>query len=83
LRRQGVPVSTADIVHRLHEIAFQAPLAAELSLLPRGIRLVDIPADEALTRHPLTSKLNTDRPFLEALFAAGREAGAAAVARIG
>ncbi|WP_298215262.1 patatin-like phospholipase family protein [Acidocella sp.] len=83
LRRQGVPVSTADIIHRLHEIAFQAPLAAELSLLPRGIRLVDIPADEALTRHPLTSKLNTDRPFLEALFAAGREAGTAAEARIG
>lgn len=73
-QRSGVPSATADIVHRLHEIAFQAPLAAELSMLPRNVRLVDIPADEALSHHPLTSKLNTDRPFLEALFDAGRKA---------
>lgn len=78
-QRQGVPSSTADIVHRLHEIAFQAPLAAELSMLPRHVRLLDIPADEALARHPLNSKLNTDRPFLEALFAAGRKAAASAL----
>lgn len=78
-RRAGVPSSTADIVHRLHEIAFQAPLAAELAILPRQVRLVDIPADEALARHPLNSKLNTDRPFLEALFAAGRKAAANAM----
>ncbi len=78
-QRQGVPSSTADIVHRLHEIAFQAPLAAELAMLPRRVRLLDIPADEALGRHPLNSKLNTDRPFLEALFAAGRRAATSAL----
>ena len=77
--RHGVPSSTADIVHRLHEIAFQAPLAAELSMLPRQVKLLDISADEALSRHPLSSKLNTDRAFLEQLFTAGRKAAAAAL----
>ena len=78
-QRQGVPSSTADIVHRLHEIAFQAPLSAELSMLPRQVKLLDISADEALARHPLSSKLNTDRPFIEQLFAAGRKAAATAL----
>jgi NTE family protein len=72
--RRGVPSSTADIVHRLHEIAFQAPLDAELALLPKQIRLLDICADAALARHPLTSKMNTDKGFLDNLFTAGREA---------
>ncbi len=76
-QRQGVPSSTADIVHRLHEIAFQAPLSAELSMLPRQVKLLDIPADDALAQHPLNSKLNTDRSFLEQLFAAGRKAATA------
>lgn len=78
-RRQGVPSSTADIVHRLHEIAFQAPLEAELSLLPRHTKLLDICADAALARHPLTSKMNTEKGFLDDLFAAGREAADAAL----
>lgn len=73
-QRQGIPTATADIVHRLHEIAFQAPLAAELSMLPAKIELLDISADKALGHHPLNSKLNTDRPFLESLFKAGRQA---------
>ena len=72
--RKGVPNSTADIVHRLHEIAFQAPLDAELALLPKHVRLLDIGADTALARHPLTSKMNTERGFLETLYTAGREA---------
>ncbi len=78
-QRRGVPSSTADIVHRLHEIAFQAPLSAELSMLPRQVKLLDICADEALARHPLSSKLNTDRAFIEQLFAAGRKAAATAL----
>ncbi|MBU6450083.1 MAG: patatin-like phospholipase family protein [Rhodospirillales bacterium] len=78
-QRQGVPSSTADIVHRLHEIAFQAPLSAELSMLPRQVKLLDISADEALARHSLSSKLNTDRPFIEQLFAAGRKAATTAL----
>ncbi len=72
--RQGVPNSTADIVHRLHEIAFQAPLDAELALLPKQVALLDISADAALARHPLTSKMNTEKAFLDNLFSAGREA---------
>ena len=73
--RKGVPSSTADIVHRLHEIAFQAPLDAELSMLPESIRLHDISAD-ALSTHPLVSKMNTEREFLNKLFQAGRRAAA-------
>ena len=73
-RRPGVPDSTADIVHRLHEIAFQAPLEAELRALPTTVRLRDIAADGALAKHPLTSKMNTDWTFIETLFAAGRDA---------
>jgi NTE family protein len=72
--RKGVPNSTADIVHRLHEIAFQAPLDAELKSLPPGIILRDICADAALAAHPLISKMNTEREFLNGLFKAGREA---------
>lgn len=78
--RRGVPNSTADIVHRLHEIAFQAPLDAELALLPRQMALVDIGADVALSRHPLTSKMNTEKAFLDDLFMAGREAAGLALA---
>lgn len=77
--RKGVPNSTADIVHRLHEIAFQAPLDAELAALPGSIRLQDISADAALAAHPLTSKMNTDRDFLNKLFSAGRQAAGLAM----
>ncbi len=72
--RKGVPNTTADIVHRLHEIAFQAPLDAELLALPRSVRLQDISADTALAAHPLISKMNTEREFLITLFNAGRQA---------
>jgi NTE family protein len=78
--RRGVPNSTADIVHRLHEIAFQAPLDAELASLPKAVRLIDISADAALARHPLISKMNTERAFLDGLFTAGREAAGMAKA---
>jgi NTE family protein len=78
-QRKGVPSSTADIVHRLHEIAFQAPLDAELTLLPRHVKLLDICADAALGRHPLSSKTNTEKGFLDDLFIAGRAAAEAAL----
>lgn len=74
--RPGVPNSTADILHRLHEIAFQAPLDAELASLPAGLEFRDIAADEILGRQPLTSKMNTESGFLNMLFAAGRYAAA-------
>jgi NTE family protein len=72
--RKGLPNSTPDIVHRLHEIAFQAPLDAELKMLPSSVQFTDISADSALARHPLISKMNTDRGFLDTLFTAGRDA---------
>lgn len=72
--RKGVPNTTADIVHRLHEIAFQAPLDAELAILPKQVQLLEICADTALARHPLTSKMNTEKAFLDNLFAVGRKA---------
>jgi NTE family protein len=75
--RKGIPSSTADIVHRLHEIAFQAPLDAELSALPPSVKLIDISADLALASHPLISKMNTEREFLNTLFKSGRAAAAA------
>ncbi len=78
-QRKGVPSSTVDIVHRLHELAFQAPLEAELSLLPRHTRLTDISADEALAHRPLSSKTNTEKGFLDDLFLAGRTAAEAAL----
>jgi NTE family protein len=77
--RKGVPATTADIVHRLHEIAFQAPLDAELTTLPKTVRLQDICADAALAAHPLISKMNTEREFLNRLFKAGREAAAVSI----
>ncbi|HUW79338.1 MAG TPA: patatin-like phospholipase family protein [Acidocella sp.] len=78
--RKGVPNTTADIVHRLHEIAFQAPLDNELALLPKQVRLLDISADAALMPHPLTSKMNTEKSFLDILFTAGREAAGTVLA---
>ncbi len=78
--RKGVPNTTADIVHRLHEIAFQAPLDSELALLPKQVRLLDISADAALMPHPLTSKMNTEKSFLDILFTAGREAAGTVLA---
>jgi NTE family protein len=78
--RKGVPNSTADIVHRLHEIAFQAPLDAELKSLPASVVLRDVSADAALAAHPLISKMNTEREFLNGLFKAGREAAAISLA---
>jgi NTE family protein len=77
--RKGVPNSTADIVHRLHEIAFQAPLDAELAALPGKVQLHDISADAALAQHPLISKMNTEREFLNKLFTAGRLAAGMAM----
>jgi NTE family protein len=37
------------------------------------VKFLDISADTALARHPLTSKMNTEKNFLDNLFQAGRE----------
>jgi hypothetical protein len=48
-------------------------------MLPKSIRLQDISADAELSRHPLTSKMNTEREFLSKLFQAGRQAAGLAM----
>jgi NTE family protein len=71
-RRPGVPRTPAEIMNRLNEIACHTVLETELSALPPGIRLVSVEADPALADLPISSKFNTDWPFLMELFQAGR-----------
>jgi NTE family protein len=71
-RRRGVPRTPAEIMNRLNEIACHTVLETELSALPPGIRLVSVEADPALADLPISSKFNTDGPFLMELFQAGR-----------
>lgn len=70
-RRTGLPGTAADITNRIHELAFQGILEAELATLPPRIRLHSIGA-EWLARLPASSKVNTTPAFLDQLFQAGR-----------
>jgi NTE family protein len=79
-RRRGVPRTPPEIMNRLNEIACHTVLERELSALPPGIRLVSVDADPALADLPISSKFNTDAPFLKELFQAGRAAAARALA---
>ena len=79
-RRRGVPRTPAEIMNRLNEIACHTVLETELSALPGGIRLVAVDADPALADLPISSKFNTDQPFLLELFRAGRLAAGRALA---
>ena len=79
-RRPGVPRTPAEIMNRLNEIACHTVLETELSALPPGIRLVSVDADPALADLPISSKFNTDAPFLTELFQAGRLAAERALA---
>jgi NTE family protein len=79
-RRRGVPRTPAEIMNRLNEIACHTVLETELSALPPGIRLVSVDADPALADLPISSKFNTDAPFLMELFEAGRLAASRALA---
>jgi NTE family protein len=71
-RRRGVPRTPAEIMNRLNEIACHTVLETELSALPPGLRLLTVDADPALADLPISSKFNTDGPFLKELFQAGR-----------
>jgi NTE family protein len=79
-RRRGVPRTPAEIMNRLNEIACHTVLETELSALPPGLRLLAVDADPALADLPISSKFNTDGPFLMELFEAGRSAAGRAVA---
>jgi NTE family protein len=84
-RRRGVPRTPAEIMNRLNEIACHTVLETELSALAPDIRLVAVDADPTLAELPISSKFNTDAPFLTELFEAGRVAAgrALAAARMG
>ena len=79
-RRRGVPRTPAEIMNRLNEIACHTVLETELSALPPGLRLIAVDADPALADLPISSKFNTDGPFLMQLFQAGRVAADRALA---
>jgi len=83
LRREGVPTSSRDIMSRTGEIAFNAPLFAEL----RGLAAVDQAADRdarKLRLHRIAfagmpgadaaSRLNNNYAFFGKLYAHGRDA---------
>jgi NTE family protein len=84
LRRNRAPTSSREIVGRTAEIAFNAPLLAEL----RGLAAVDRVAEQAAPRLRLhrivldeiterpdpSSRLNNDYKFFQALHKRGREA---------
>lgn len=73
-RRPGVPRTPAEIMNRLNEIACHAVLETELGRLPETIDIITIEADAALGVLPISSKFNTDWPFLSHLFEEGRRA---------
>ena len=92
LVREGVPDTPAEIADRVNEITFNAGLVGELRAIGFVQRLVEqgrldagdyknlrlhMVADEAglAPLHP-SSKLNTDRRFIDALHALGRAAAA-------
>jgi NTE family protein len=79
-RRRGVPRTPAEIMNRLNEIACHTVLETELGALPAGLRLIAVDADPALADLPISSKFNTDAPFLMELFQAGRLAASRALA---
>jgi NTE family protein len=82
-RRRGVPRTPAEIMNRLNEIACHTVLETELSALPPGLRLMAVDADPALADLPISSKFNTDAPFLTELFQAGRRAAGQALRTAG
>ncbi|HEV8688979.1 MAG TPA: patatin-like phospholipase family protein [Ideonella sp.] len=91
LRREGTPVTAADIADRLNEITFNASLVAELRAIAfvqkllrtrkvdptryKDMRLHRVADEEGMAPYNASSKLNTDPRLLQALFTLGRAAG--------
>ena len=90
LRRDGLPTRAVEIIDRVSEITFNASLIGEMRAIafvnrllrekrldPRrykNLRLHMIGDETGLEVFNASSKLNTDRAFLEQLFALGRAA---------
>ena len=90
LHRPGTPDTPAEIADRVNEITFNASLVGEMRaiafvqrLLQEGrvdpgeyknLRLHMVADDAGLAPLQASSKMNTDRAFLEALHALGRSA---------
>ena len=90
LVREGVPDTPAEIADRVNEITFNAGLVGELRAIGfvqrlvkegrlepgryKGLRLHMVADDEGLAPLHPSSKLNTERSFLEALHSLGRAA---------
>ncbi len=90
LVRQGTPDTPAEIADRVNEITFNAGLVGELRAIGFVSRLIDegkldggdyknlrlhlVADDDGLAPLNPSSKLNTERAFLEALHALGRTA---------
>lgn len=90
LQRPGTPVRSMEIIDRLSEITFNASLVAEMRAIAfvsklvrqgkldpgryKDLRLHMIADDEGLAPYNASSKLNTDRAFLDELFGLGRKA---------
>jgi len=90
LLREGVPDTPAEIADRVNEITFNAGLVGELRAISfvqrlvqegrldagdyKNLRLHMIADEDGLAPLHPSSKLNTDRRFLDALHALGRQA---------
>jgi NTE family protein len=72
--RAGIPGQPNDILNRVQEIAFQTAIDAECAMLPPDLDFIEYKADDALAGLAPESRGNTDRAFLDRLFAAGRAA---------
>ena len=90
LVREGTPTRSEEIMDRLSEITFNASLMSEMRAISfvsrlvregkldpgryKDLRLHMVADDEGLGPYGANSKFNTDRAFLEDLFALGRTA---------
>ncbi|HTR15772.1 MAG TPA: patatin-like phospholipase family protein [Acetobacteraceae bacterium] len=70
--RPGTPTKPDEIFNRLHEIACQASLDAELAALPPDVPLIDYRADATLLSLPLSTKVSAEADMIAHLYAAGR-----------
>jgi len=91
IERKGAPDTVTDIMARMNEITFNAPLLQEFRAIDFVARLIDagrldgthykrinmhvIEAQDELNQLGSASKMRSDLSFFEQLFAVGRKAG--------